>query len=361
LAFLVFSAGCTYLERARLLLPRGVDRRVTDKEVVRIDKEVYVKVPNPEADSEDVFKRSLYVPVKDYLVNRGSYDAVKPWIPPQEEEGWTPVGFDPKSLPAPGEPGESEQTEGRPRFKKRLMILPFDDPVHPFDRGLSDSLLQSLTGEIQAMSDQVVLSDPGLLRQAEADGELDPGSFDPQETTQLAGQLYNVHAILTGRIDHVFVSSTESSVRGKGRTSFAIVEVTARLIDSASGSIRRLWERKNSIFDSEARGEFSEEKARLKALDQIAAQLAQDVVEELRQIDWYATIAGIDGNQVFISAGKRSGVRVGDIFVVYPSTVSRDPRGEVAVATLFGIDGSVGRITKGNGFRPNEIVRPVFR
>ena len=211
------------------------------------------------------------------------------------------------------------------------------------------------------MSDRVILFDAEILRRTLEERGLASEPFDSPETVRLASQLYNVHALVVGTIDHVFCSSTQSRVKGKGKTTYAIAEVTAQLIDPTSGRVRGTWEKRNSIFDSEEKGDFSDEKAQVKAMELIASELAGDIIEELKRINWHTTIASVSGNRVYVSAGKLSGVRVGDVFSVYPAAFPSEPKGEIRIAGLFGIDASVGDITKGKDFRVNDLVRPIFR
>jgi len=354
-------AGCSYLERLKIPFTRGVDPQVRHKEVVRIDNQYYVKVLNPEAGTGEARSQYLYVPVQEYLANREAYDAVVPSMQPPEEEEWEPVELGTVLPLGPQESDSTDQMKDSLHFKKRLMVAPFRDLAGSSQDGLSGIFMRRLESKIETTSDQIILFDADIMVQRLGKKKLDTESFDSPEIARLASQLYNIHAIMIGTIDHVFVSSTESPVMGRSKTAYAIAEMSARLIDTTSGTVLRLWEKRNPIFDSQGKGEFSDEKARLKAFDLIASELAMDVIEELNGIDWYTTIADVDGDRVYISAGKLSGVRVGDIFSVYSATIPSDPKGEIRVATLFGLDASVADITKGKGFRANDLVRPGFQ
>jgi hypothetical protein len=330
---LVFSGGCSHIKKLKSTVYSGVDQRVQQKELVRIDEQIYVKVPNPEATGEEAYGSYLYVPVKEYLANPESYDAVMPTISIPEEEEWTPIELD----------------------------VPFKDLANPSYNGVSDIVMQDLASQIEAVSDRVILFDADIMRQPRGGRKLDVENFDPSEIARLASQFYNTHAIVMGTINHVFVSSTESTVTGRGKIAYAIAEVSVQLIDAVSGKVQRLWDKGNTMLDSEGKGDFSQEKAQLKALKLITSELARDIVEELNGIDWYATIANVDGDRVYVSAGKLSGVQVGDIFSVYPADSPSDPKGEIRVADLFGVDASVADVTKGKDFRTNDLVRPVFQ
>lgn len=349
------------MKRLSIPFSRGVDPRVRQKELVRIDQHVYVKLPNPEAQTGEVKSQYLYIPVHEYLANRESYDTVVTSVPTPQQDEWKPVQLDTESPPTRQEPGSTDQLKVSAHFKKRLMIVPFEDLGNSSHKGFSDTVLQRLASKIQATSDQVILFNADIMKQTLRDRKLGSESFDSPEIVRMASELYNIHAIVMGTINHVFTSSTESKVKGKGKTAYAIAEISAQLIDTASGRVRRLWEKRNPIFDSEEKGDFSKEKAQLKAIELITSELGQDIIEELKGLEWYTTIASVDGNRVYISAGKLSGIQVGDIFSVYPAAFSSHPKGEIRVAGLFGIDASVGDITKGKGFRTNDLVRPVFQ
>ena len=354
-------AGCSRLKKLSMALSRGVDPRLRHEEVVRIDQDVYVKVPNPEAQAGEPFRRYLYVPAHEYLANPESYNAVVMSVSTPQQDEWRPVQSDAALPPETLEGSNADQVKAPLHFKKRLMVLPFNDLANPPHRELSDIFMQKLALKIESTSDQVTLFDADIMKQTQEDKKISHKSLDSLEIARLAGQLYNIHAVVTGTINHVFISSRERTVKGKSKTTYAIAEISVRLIDTATGTIRRQWEKSNPFFDSEGNGDFSEEKAQLKAIELVASELGQDIIEELKRLDWYTTVANVDGNRVYISAGKLSGVRVGDTFSVYPGTSPNNPRGEIRIATLFGIDASVGDITKGKGFRANDLVRPVFQ
>jgi len=359
---LVILAGCSRLERLNISLSHGVDRRLQHKEIVRIDEDVYVKVRNPNPQGGDVQGPWLHVLAKDYLANPESYDTVVTSAPTPKEDEWKPVELKPTVPMSPGqEPSRTEQVMASLHLKKRLMLVPFEDLSKSSHKGLSDIVMRSLALKIQGISDQVILINADIMKDILEDGKPVSESFDSPEMIRLAKHSGNIHAIVMGTINHVFTSSLESKVRGKGKTAYAIAEINARLIDTASGRIRRQWGKRNPLFEAEGKGEFSEEKAQLRAFDLIASELGQDIIEELKRLDWYATIASVDGNRVYVSAGKLSGVRVGDVFSVYPAAFPSEPKGEIRIAGLFGIDASVGDITKGKDFRVNDLVRPIFR
>jgi hypothetical protein len=319
-----------------------------------------VKVLDPEAKEREPKRNYIYVPVEEYLTNREFYDSVVESPPNPQEEEWSPVEMETVSLSPEQEKPLSQEAKALLHFKKRVMIISFTDLVNPDHGSLSDIVTRSLLLKIRARSEQVIFFDAGIMKQTLEAGKLGIDSFGSPETIRLANQLHNIHAIVMGTINHFFTSSTESKVKGKGKTAYAIAELSAKLVDAASGKVLRVWKKRNPIFASEGKGDFSEEKAQLKAIDLITSELSLEIIDELKGVEWYTTIAGVEGSKVYISAGKLSGVRVGDVFSVYPASSPGEPKGEIRVATLFGIDSSAADIARGENFRANDMVRPAF-
>jgi len=358
---LLVLVGCSYLERLKVPLYGGVDKRVQHREVVRIGKKVYVKVPNPEARMDNPYERFLYVPLEEYLANRKTYDSLSSSFPGPENQRREPVKPTPPSPFPVEEMNQTGRLQARLHLRKRLLVAPFTDAAGSGPDGLSEILTERLISRIEAVSGEVVVIDGSAMAERLEENGVEGASFGSQEVIQLVRRLYNIHAILTGTIDYLFVSSTESLVKGGGKTAYAIAGVKARLIDTASAKVQGEWEERNPVFDSEGKGRFSDEKARLKAIDLIASDLASVVGEELRKIDWYTTIASVRGSRVYIPAGRLSGVEVGNVFSVFSGASPGDLKGEIRVAALFGIDASLAEVTMGEGFRTNDLVRPVFQ
>ncbi|NIQ38097.1 MAG: hypothetical protein GTN81_05865 [Proteobacteria bacterium] len=360
LVALVVLAACTHFERLKMPLTHRVDRRVRHKELIRIDNRVYVKVLDPESKEQEPRRNYIYVPVEEYLTKPESYDAVVESSPNPQEEEWSPVELETVSLSPEEEKPPTQELKTPPHFKKRVMIISFTDLANPDHGSLSEIVKRTLSSKIRARSEQVILFDAEIMKQTLKAENLGIDSFESPETMRLANQLHNIHAIVMGTINHFFTSSTESKVKGKGKTAYAIAELSTKLVDAASGKVLRVWEKRNPIFASEGKGDFSEEKAQLKAIDLITSELSAEIIDEMKGVEWYTTIAGVEGSKVYVSAGKLSGVRVGDVFSVYPASSPGEPKGEIRVATLFGVDSSVADIAKGEDFRPNDMVRPAF-
>jgi len=361
MAVLVLSVGCDRVKRLKMPLSGGVDSRLRQEELVRIDNDVYVRVPNPEASPDQPYTRYRYIPADEYLVNPDAYAMTMTPVQDLQQDEWSPVLPEPESLTEMEGPSQAVGARPTSPLRKKVMVFPFRDLTNRQGRGVSDLVMTRLIAKIQAASDQVVLFDSSILGEAQNDQKNGSESIDLPDKARCVGRSYGIHAVLMGTITHAFVSSKRAMTKGKKDSAYAIAEISARLIDTVSGDILDEWEKRNPIFDAEAQGDFPEEKAQLKAVDIITSELSRDILEKLKTLDWYTTIANVDGNQVYINAGKQSGVQIGDTFSVYPAEVAQKPIGEIRVTSLFGFDASMGDITYGSGFKAMDIVRSVFQ
>jgi hypothetical protein len=93
--------------------------------------------------------------------------------------------------------------------------------------------------------------------------------------------------------------------------------------------------------------------------------------KQFERQEWSGRIAKISGRTVYLNAGQKTGLIVGDILVVQalgeeiidPQTnvsLGRAPgplKGEVMVTGYFGNDGSVATVKSGTGFNVNDLVK----
>jgi hypothetical protein len=361
MVIVMLTTGCYHFERISLPLKNRVDPKLRHEELVRIDNQLYVRVVNPQAPPGDPYSRYRYIPADEYLAEPDSYRIVAPPVQEIQEDEWRPVvgeGESPTEIEAPE---QSDPIRNPSPLRKKLMVVPFRDLTDAQGRGLSALVMTRFIRNMRVVSDQVVLFDVSMVKEAPPGQETDFGSVDLPGNVRWIGQSFGIHAVVTGTISHAFVSSKRRIGKGEEHSACAIVEIDAQLIDTVSGRVLHQWEKRNSIFDAEAQGDFPEEIAQIKAIDIITSELSGDIVEELKALDWYTTIANVETNRVYINAGKLSGIHVGDVFRVYPEDFSQNPIGEIRVTRLFGLDASMGSITHGSGFQATHFVRPVFQ
>jgi hypothetical protein len=87
--------------------------------------------------------------------------------------------------------------------------------------------------------------------------------------------------------------------------------------DTFSGKTLKTLSGNNPIFSSKQTGTFSEEKAKVKAIDVTIANLGRSLAKELDDMDWFCRIARVEGEEVYLNAGRLTGLKVGDVMEVF--------------------------------------------
>jgi hypothetical protein len=133
-----------------------------------------------------------------------------------------------------------------------------------------------------------------------------------------------------------------------------------RLVDTLTGKTLKNLSANNPIFSTKQTGTFSEEKAKVKAIDLTIADLGRALARELDGMDWFCRIAKVEGEEVYINAGKLTGLKVGDVIEVFrPGAPGErgEVKGKVKISAFFGIDASMGRLIQGKNPDVNDIVK----
>jgi hypothetical protein len=95
------------------------------------------------------------------------------------------------------------------------------------------------------------------------------------------------------------------------------------------------------------------------------------MLPQFERQEWTGRIAKVNGRTVYLNAGQKTGLQVGQVLLVQelgeeiidPQTkvsLGRAPgniKGEVMVTGFFGKDGSVATVTTGTGFKNNDLVK----
>lgn len=203
------------------------------------------------------------------------------------------------------------------------------------------------------------------------------GVIDPTTAAQM-GKVLGLNAIVTGAI--TAYSEAEEGVDllvTQKKKQIARVTVDYRIVDTTTGI---------QIMADSGQGEYAKTTGRVLglgskstydtdlrdgALRDALTKAMVNMLKQLEETDWNGRIADIQGQNVYINAGKKTGLKVGDILVVQelggmiydPQTrvpIGQAPgrvKGELMVTAFFGNDGSVAMIRSGAGFKTNDLVK----
>jgi len=154
----------------------------------------------------------------------------------------------------------------------------------------------------------------------------------------------------------VFIDKLTLDRKGKGRISYT-------LLDGFSG--RTVHHREENVSTAQS-GPEKDESLRL-----LLAKMAADLEKRAGKYGWSSRVAMVEGQQVYLSAGRASGLRKGDIFAIYgPGKEIIHPtakvsmgfqpgpyKGKVQVSNLFGPDAAEAIAVDGAGkIKTNDLV-----
>ena len=336
------------------------NKDLVDKEVLIIDREEYVKVLNPKA-SEGGQPKYLYVPVRDYLANKDSFT-----IPTYQKEKPPP-----ETLSVEKSEGSALEKEGsspgtlRPfasHLKKKILVARFDDRMDRNAQGeesLGDWATEKLIKELNRRSLQTLVVDFEAVKEFLTKRGISPSDLETPQVLRLINEVFGIQALVVGQLSGPYVFTTKPGKEGKAEeTSSAILKIDLSVLETFSGK-RKTLSVTNPIVATRERGAFSEEKAKVKAVELAVADLGRALVRELEGLDWFCRVAKVDDGKVFLNAGRLTGLKVGDVLSIVHRTEPGKPeemKGKLRISALFGIDASVGNVIDGTIPESNDIL-----
>lgn len=333
-------------------------KELLDKEVIIIDKEEYVKVLNPRASEGKDQSKYLYVPVNEYLSKRDTFTT--PPMRMEEVKKESPATSI-KQSPSLEEEAliVSPSKRTLPGLKKKVVITYFDDRTTGGEEMFGDWVAEKLMKEVTRRTLQVLFTDYQMAKEFLEKKGFDLKDLETPKAIQLLNEVFGVHALVVGQLSGPYVFTTKTTKDQEG-TASAIIKIDMRLVDTFSGKTLKNLSASNPIIATKEKGSFSEEKAKVKAIDLTIADLGRSLARELDSIDWFCRIAKVEGEEVYINAGRLTGLKVGDVMEVFRpggSGERGEVKGKIQISAFFGIDASMGRLIQGKNPDVNDILK----
>jgi hypothetical protein len=333
-------------------------KELLDKEVIIIDKQEYVKVLNPKASEEKNQPKYIYVPVNEYLSNRKAFTT--PPVQTAEPTKEATVASA-KALSSLEERGlvVSPSKPASPGLKKRVLIPYFDDQTAEGEEVLGDWVAEKLMKEVNRRSFQVLFADYQMIKEFLRKKDLDPKNLETPKGLQYLSEVFGVRALVVGQLLGPYVFPTKTA-NDQEETASAIIRIDIRVVDAFSGKTIKTLSASNPIFAAKEKGSFSEEKAKVKAIDLAIASLGRSLARELDRMDWFCRITKVEGEEVYLNAGKLTGLKVGDVMEVFRDGgfgERGEVKGRIQVSAFFGIDASIGKLIQGKNPDVNDILK----
>ena len=203
------------------------------------------------------------------------------------------------------------------------------------------------------------------------------GAVNPATAAKM-GKILGLNAMVTGAIT-AYSEAEEGSdyLVYKKKKQIARVTVDYRIVDTTTG-IQLVADSGQGVYEKKTGGALglgskSSYDADLRdgALRDALTKAMVNMLPQFEGQEWSGRIASIKGRTVYLNAGQKTGLKVGDLLMVQelgeeiidPQTnvsLGRAPgsvKGEVMVTGFFGRDGSMATIKSGAGFKTNDLVR----
>lgn len=277
----------------------------------------------------------------------------------------------------PTTPAAPETKYERADLKKRLWVLPFVENQNPdpaFEGIKVGELLQPRLATVFGNDQSPFVmpeSEQATLKELNIDSSMP--SADVARLARGAG----VTGFLRGEINTLDLKVTSAPVGLLKNKSLELkILVRYELFDSTSG--RRIAAGNETQTYTETRSDIFGEVNTIPELDKKIAELATSMAPKIlariaplsEKMGWEGKVLSTDSTRVYINAGRRTGIQVGDTLkVVERPAEIRDPqtgtyvgdapgrtKGTLKVIQLFGLDGSIAVLQSGGGVRPGDRV-----
>ncbi len=262
--------------------------------------------------------------------------------------------------------------------KKRIAVIKFQDKS-AYGRGRLGGAVQDIMTTELSKSGLFILvsrgSDMSLILDEQdlaKTGTIKPG------TGAKSGEVLGLNAIVTGAVSQFGVKQKSATyLVGASKTQTAEATVDVRVIDATTGQVIYA-ESGNGVHEESSTQVLGiggtkgyDETLEGKALRAAISKFIDNLIQRVESIEWSGKVAAVDGEEITVNAGRKTGLAIGERMRVYgegrevidPDTklvLGRKPgkeKGEIAVSDFFGEDAAVCRRVSGGGFDVNDIVR----
>ncbi|MBS3918215.1 MAG: hypothetical protein KG012_04950 [Deltaproteobacteria bacterium] len=259
-------------------------------------------------------------------------------------------------------------------FKKKVAILDFENKTTYQEEKIGEAVAKRLADKLEATQRVVIMDKAVVSEMLKREGT----KFDDLTELPVMKQAHRsigIQAFALGAVTDVSILSSKASETSDEEVSFATAKVEIRLLDASTGNLLKTFIGRSPIFGTKETGEYSRSKAVLKAIDFGLEDILEGFFRQLDYLDWTTTIAKIEGENLFINAGRLSGLRIGDTLEIYepgkeiihPATkislgwTTGQLKGAMKISELFGVDAAIGKVFQGSGFSPNDVLKSTIR
>lgn len=333
---------------------KAKQKELLDKEIIIIEGREYIKVVNENVSEGEKRSKSIYIPLDEYLSNRDRYKT--PTIAKEKEKIEISKGTFSQITPKETLIKASKEVL-ESNLKRKVLVSYFDDHSSTSEEILGDWITERLIKEITKRSKDIIFIDYQLVKEFLMNKGINIEDLEKYEILKLLNEIFGVHLFITGELKGPYVFTAK---REKEISASSIINIEVKLISTYSGKVIKTLHSTNPIISTKEHGSFSEEKAKSRAIDLCISEISKSLIEEIGRVEWFCRIAKIEDSDVYINAGKLSGIKPGDVLDIFsPSQyeVKVGAKGKIQITNLFGIDASKGRLIQGERPEMDDILR----
>lgn len=264
-------------------------------------------------------------------------------------------------------------------LKKKILVLPFLDSELQRSQNVSDSARRAVVEGLLETNNFIVVSNTDVGQDMKSFVK-ENREYDMSAVSRVAANI-GVAALVEGRILEVRARKVGDEI-GLFRKIRAQVEVAVqiRVYGAKSG---------NEIFSTVRRSNIEQETTRIGENSYSDRYLQEDpnlvragvkkafsetvggVVKAVEKLSWEGRVALVNGEKIYVNAGRLSGLQIGDILrVTEEGDEVFDPdsgkfigmapgrmKGTVEVVSYFGKDGTITILHSGSGIKENDKVQ----
>ena len=259
-------------------------------------------------------------------------------------------------------------------YRKKIVVLGLRKQDHLQEEKIGEAVAKKLSDKLEATQRVVVVDGIIVSERFSKEGFTFNALSDPPAMKQ-AHQSLGIQAFVSGTVTDVSLLSSKKSEDSDEEVSFATSKIEVRLIDASTGNLLKTLIGRSPIFGTRESGENSRSRAVLKAIDSGLDEVMEGFLRYLDLLEWSTSIAKIEGDNLYLNAGKMSGLRIGDTLEIYepgkeiihPATnlslgwTTGKLKGAIRVSDLFGVDAAVGKIVQGQGFAQKDVVKSTLK
>lgn len=248
-----------------------------------------------------------------------------------------------------------------PGVRRKVIVLPIEDKSNFKEENLGELATRRIISKIESTG-YVICVEPSEIKLT--------GSPLSPENMRILNEIYGIQAVIAGELISVYTTTSKLEGKEEKEVSFAVSNINIGVYSTETGLLLRRLSGRNPVSLSMEKGDLSSERAKLRAIDLALEVISEDLIKSILQIEWHGRIASVDGDRVYLNAGRLSGLKVGDVLEVYgpgsqiydeatkkPIGIKRGQlKGEIEIKELFGIDASMAKVKKGGNFTPSDLV-----